>query len=424
VKSDQALPTLDATTRRVCDQVADGLELAAEDLAATMTEAVFREIPAYRALGQSEEAAIVLAHSLDHVHAVARAIRAWQLPADSELAFVRSRGALRAGQQVPLIALLHSYRLGHRTVWERLVQLLPALDNVLDALLALTTLTLSYTELISGALAEGFLERERTLLVERDRDRRDLLENILLGRLDSRADTLRLASNFALVAGAEFLVVVMMCLDEPGPPPAETLTRSAEVLRRYCALGIAQPFVVVRQSEIVSIAPLARARPAAIAHLVQQAHAEITGLGGRWAAGLSTVCGGLAEVARGYEEARHALGIASAQARVCPLLEMRVTDYLFEHATPTAMRMIPPRARRVLESAAPADKLLVETLRAYAEADTSVRLAAERLAVHPNTVSYRLQKLSGLLGRDPSRFSDLVEVLSWARLVERSRLTS
>jgi len=291
---------------------------------------------------------------------------------------------------------------------------------VLEASLALTTLTLSYTKLISGALAEGFLERERSLLLERDRDRRDLLENILRGTVDSQADAMRVASSFALVPGGEFLVVDMISLTESGAPTAETLTRAAETLRRHFAVGIAQPFVVVRHAEIVSIAPLARARPTAIAHLVRQAHAEISQAGRRWAAGLSTVCAGLGEVARGYAEARLAVELATAQARVCPLLETRVSDYVFERADGTPARMVPVAARRLFESPASADRLLIETLLAYARADISVREAADQLAVHPNTVSYRLQKLGRLLGRDLSRFSDLVEVLSWQRVIERS----
>src|SRR6266446_2878315 len=151
----RSLPILDSATRDVCTRVADRLALAATE---RMRQGV-------------------LDHSLDHVRAVASAIHKWELPSGAELDFVKTRASLRATQQLPLSALLHSYRLGHRTVWERLVRLLAGLDNILDASLALTTLTLSYTELISGALAEGYVEQQRQMLVERDRDRRDLLEN-------------------------------------------------------------------------------------------------------------------------------------------------------------------------------------------------------------------------------------------------------
>jgi hypothetical protein len=146
-----------------------------------------------------------------------------------------------------------------------LVQLLAGLDNILDASLALTTLTLSYTELISGALADCYVERQRQLLVQIDRDQRDLLEDVLRGAFERHVDSPRLTSTFALVPGADFLVLVVhACLTESGPPAGDSLTRATETLKRHFALGVAQPFVVIRHAEIISIAPVARARPAAI----------------------------------------------------------------------------------------------------------------------------------------------------------------
>jgi len=81
-----------------------------------------------------------------------RAVRDWRLPT-TEGPGVRAalRASLRATQELPLSALLHSYRRSaHRTVWNHLVHLLTGSDDVLDASLALTALTLAYTELISG----------------------------------------------------------------------------------------------------------------------------------------------------------------------------------------------------------------------------------------------------------------------------------
>ena len=48
----------------------------------------------------------------------------------------------------------------------------------------------------------------------------------------------------------------------------------------------------------------------------------------------------------------------------------------------------------------------------------NVEFAEEDLGdVHPNTVSYRLRKLGHRLERDLTRFSDLVEVLTWSRVL-------
>jgi sugar diacid utilization regulator len=42
--------------------------------------------------------------------------------------------------------------------------------------------------------------------------------------------------------------------------------------------------------------------------------------------------------------------------------------------------------------------------------------AAERLVVHPNTVHYRLRRVSETTGRDPRRLGDLLELLVATRL--------
>jgi hypothetical protein len=104
------LPILDAATRRVCDQVADRLALEAVDVATCMTSVVIDEVPEYAPLAAPGPRQAVFDHSLDHVRAIVRAIHTWCLPPPEELAFVRERAALRATQQLPLSALLHSYR--------------------------------------------------------------------------------------------------------------------------------------------------------------------------------------------------------------------------------------------------------------------------------------------------------------------------
>jgi sugar diacid utilization regulator len=387
-----------------------------------MTDAVLEEIPEYAALASSAARQAVFEHSRDHVRAIVRAIHTWSLPTDAELAFVRERGALRAGQQVPLSALLRSYRLGHRVVWQRLVHLLDASDNVLPSSLALTSLTLAYTEQISTALAEGYSERQRVLVLQVDRDRRDFLETILQGTFvqDRHSETARAASRFALVPGGDYVVVVVQGSSTGADQSdrGEALTHGAETVRRHFAPGVAQPFVVVRHAEIVCVAPIARVRASAVARLTREALAELRRRGGAWRAGISTVCGGLGEVARGYQEARLAADLAASDAGegVCALLELRVSDYLLARADDTATRMIPTAWRQLCESPHPDDSLLVETLLAFVRADLNSAATAEALAVHPNTVSYRLRKVGQRLDRDLSRFADLVEILAWIRI--------
>jgi DNA-binding PucR family transcriptional regulator len=122
-------------------------------------------------------------------------------------------------------------------------------------------------------------------------------------------------------------------------------------------------------------------------------------------AGVSTLCQGLAELGRGYAEARRALRHADPAAA---LEEISLFDYLAESADETAQRLAPPGLDQLAS--------LAETLEAYAACDLNVARSAEYLDVHPNTVHYRLRRVQELTGRDPRKFADLVELTTALRL--------
>jgi hypothetical protein len=52
---------------------------------------VFDEIPKYQPVAAPGPRLAVFEHSLEHVHAIVRAIASWCLPSPAELAFARER---------------------------------------------------------------------------------------------------------------------------------------------------------------------------------------------------------------------------------------------------------------------------------------------------------------------------------------------
>ncbi len=56
------------------------------------------------------------------------------------------------------------------------------------------------------------------------------------------------------------------------------------------------------------------------------------------------------------------------------------------------------------------DPELIETLETFLRANLNLTQAAEELSIHRNTVIYRLDKITDLLGRDPRVFEDAVEL--------------
>ena len=56
------------------------------------------------------------------------------------------------------------------------------------------------------------------------------------------------------------------------------------------------------------------------------------------------------------------------------------------------------------------DKELLETLATFFDENCCPSRTAKRLAIHRNTLSYRLDKIASLTGLDPRRFDDAVQV--------------
>ena len=135
------------------------------------------------------------------------------------------------------------------------------------------------------------------------------------------------------------------------------------------------------------------------------------------AAGISSVCPSLAELARGYGEAHRALRHVDPGGGVVAIEAISLVDYLATGADETARRLIPPGVDVLLREDRRQAGALSATLRAYADCDLNVRRTASRLIVHPNTVHHRLRRVKALTGRDPRRFAELAELTAALRLL-------
>ncbi|WP_420916569.1 PucR family transcriptional regulator [Paenibacillus thiaminolyticus] len=70
--------------------------------------------------------------------------------------------------------------------------------------------------------------------------------------------------------------------------------------------------------------------------------------------------------------------------------------------------------RRLWQRFAQEDKSgeLQQTLQAYYEENGEQRRIAERLAIHRNTLRYRLQRIHEATGKDPKHFRDLYTLMT------------
>ncbi len=127
--------------------------------------------------------------------------------------------------------------------------------------------------------------------------------------------------------------------------------------------------------------------------------------------GISTVADGVAELPRAYREARGALEALGGAGGVAALGRLSAFDYLSLRADDTARRLVDPELRTFLDEDRERGRVLTATIRAFADADCNLRLAAERLQVHPNTAQYRLRRIEERTGKNPRCIADLVDML-------------
>jgi DNA-binding PucR family transcriptional regulator len=396
--------------KRSAEAVLDRLEREASDIAKRAALAARAEVAEFGAVRDPAFVEEILAHAAEHVRTFVATARRGSPPAGAELDFVRERGARRARELMPLDALLEVYLIGQRTVWEAIVETAGETRAGMRTAQELTAFTFRYTHAINVAVSQAYLRESRALASAAERGRRDLLDRLLSG-IEPGAEEARRAEALDLQPDADHVVVVAEVGDD---------TAIAATARALAAAEPGRPFVVARHGEVVAVlrAYVRRGPRELRAELERAAERLRRTHGVELHAGVSSVCSGLGQLARGYGEARRALRQGGG---VVALEEITLADYLVAGADDTARRLVAPAVEALADADRRANGSLSETLRAYADCDLNVARTAERLMVHPNTVHYRLGRIRDLSGRDPRRFADLVELTTALRLLAERR---
>jgi sugar diacid utilization regulator len=133
-------------------------------------------------------------------------------------------------------------------------------------------------------------------------------------------------------------------------------------------------------------------------------------------AGIGTPFTGIARLRDSYHTARRALRHTTPER---PILQapddLRLFDELTASRGDDADQLIPPALREAL-----ADPQLRQTLQAWIDHDLNVAATAKALCLHPNSVRYRLRRITQLTGHNPHHLTDLLELHSAARLLRRA----
>ena len=409
-------PAVEAERRRICTTMLDRVEAIAD----ASVRLIRDEIPAYRAL-QDEGRFIADVSDQVHKHHVVNMISLLEdRPVTlEEISFVRGAAMRRARAGLALEDYINAYRVGQQNLWDTIIALAGETPEGRAAALQLATPLMRYVDFASTHAGHAYAEFQQYAVADADRERRDLLEHLLAGKLPSHGPLLGAAQRYGLRADARMLVAAAVPV---GPEPDADAPYAASAAIARSGLREPRTLVVVRQSEIVAVAALcadgdARAQCRRLEALQRRLREEGTPL----AVGVSTVADGVAELPRAYAEARSALEcIAGDVGGIVALPRLSPFGYLALRVDDTAHRLVDPRVREFLEEDRARGGVLTATIRAFADADLKINGAAEQLQVHPNTAQYRLRRIEERTGRNPRQIADLLDLLFAIALDERS----
>jgi sugar diacid utilization regulator len=127
--------------------------------------------------------------------------------------------------------------------------------------------------------------------------------------------------------------------------------------------------------------------------------------------GISTDHPSTSYLPKAMHQATIALDFANVTNRVVQFSSLPIRDLLIHHGTDYVQSAPPHWVATLLSADAKAEGVLLETLRAVANADLNVQKAARILGRHPNTIYTRIERVKNLTGLDGQCYRDLTELL-------------
>lgn len=357
-----------------------------------MLDAFIEQIPLYGHLPQEQlegEILDILRHNLRIFFAFLDEGRG---PTEEDLTTIRASAARRAEERIPLEAVLTAYHLGALIGWRALRE--EAGEQELPDVLDMAERVLLYTQSVTSAVAQAYVEERQAIYGEERDVRRTLAEALLSGTS---------VKGMAERAGHDPAPAYIVIAVEIGTSPdekdegVEGAVASRRKLRRLeseleartaaKALPMLTPAggVVLLPALPEECEAVVAEAPRLIAALAEAAGAEVVaGVAWREAA----------DVPSGADEAREVVRLAAEQARSTGAytIDDVVLEFLLTRPSQAAERL-----ERLLEPLADGPELIA-TLEGYFAADFDRRKAAANLHIHPNTLDYRLRRVAELTG--------------------------
>jgi len=396
--------------------VAKTLRSSADAMVRELRETVMAEVNAYTQSGNPD----VLPEMQQHLQQlVEEACRLLGGKRPDELGFVTAHARRRAEQKFPLDALLHMCRCAYLGLlpWIRDAALAAAADSaqMRRVVAAVTDFTFEYTSSISTLTTSEYVDHTR-LLAEAEGDRRSKLLDMLLGgydESDSRAAQLLRRAGY-LEQRQSFCVAVARSVDPREMENTARAQRMADSIGQVLhdlpirsLLGVRDNLVTVVMSGTRRLSGWTR--PQSL--LADRVYEPLRKVGPAAVIGISADAPSTSHIPRALNEAKVALDFANVADRVMPHTRIPFRHMLVRVAADNIQSALPIWVESFLTADEKARGHLLETLRAYADADMNVLKTAKTLSIHPNTIYARMQRIQDITGRNALSYHELSELL-------------
>jgi sugar diacid utilization regulator len=400
--------------------VAQRIAVRKDELARTIVERLRFDSVSYRLVEGEPEFDDALRFARVNVESLLSGLAGGEPISQALLQDTRQRAQHLATQGVSLSALQHGGRVWGATVWEAVVEA-ARIDHAeeREEALEIGSRIWRHVDVISTTAAHAYLDEvtDRGLLGS------ELLHTLLAGRGETEFAH-RLAHSLHLRLGESHAVVLVrgdgVPIEEAPERPLASrvaLDHIVDAARKRLRPSADSLLVGIRLGDLVALYPVSG--PDELRRVRRDCAVLASTLRVDVSIGMSGWHPGLAGIALAYAEAREAVEIAAGtgiRGRAIALEDVLVDHML--RSSPHAQRMLDAVLTPLLEYDREHHAELAETLRAYLAADANLTKSARQLAVHPNTVVYRLRRIQELTGRDPRAVDELMILFLALKLTE------
>ncbi len=418
-------PTLRQALARLGETGAIPAAAAALDHAMEKTRQLFRdavvtEVPAFSNSGNPDVLPELDRHGGEHLDEIHRLISGGEI---GDFEFVNAQAQRRAAQRFPLEATLQAYRCAQRILSQWLCDAALAAGAVApdEITQAVSSFIIEYTNTVSSIATAEYVDHIRAL-AEAEGDRRSELFNILLNGYDeSDGRVARLLKRAGYLEQRQaYCIVAVQPINAAEMENTARVQRIANALADSLSAASIRVLVGTRNNAVVAVISARRRQSgwtAAQADLAERIHPMLLVLGPAVLVGISADHPSTSFLPKALHEATIALDFASVDNRVVQFAGLPIRGLLVHRGTEYIQSAPPNWVAAMIAADAKAGGSLVETLRAVADADMNVQMAARLLGKHPNTIYARIERIRELTGLDGQRYHDLTELLLGADCV-------